>query len=149
MRRSSIGLPLQLSNSPPDFDGDVPFDDDDDGILGEGGDPEEPESPSSPSKQPQTPRRVGTSNAFQNGEDSSRPNPRSKGKASARKENQDREDVEEEIAQGLQDVEMRQEDEDEDEEVTPKKPTEKRPRKKRVLAEIPRKKPFCCAQLSC
>jgi centromere protein C len=56
----------------------------------------------------------------------------------ARKQNQDGEDVEEEIAHGLQDVEMQQEDEDEDEEVTPKKkPTEKRPRKKRVLAEIP------------
>ncbi|KAI0277716.1 Mif2/CENP-C like-domain-containing protein [Russula aff. rugulosa BPL654] len=124
--------PLRPSNSPPDFGGDAPFDDDD-MILDEGG---EPESPSSPSKQPQTPRRVGTSNVFQDGEDSSRPKPRSRSKTDARKENQNGEDVEEEIAQGLQDVEMQQEDEDE--EVTPtKKPTEKRPRKKRVLAEIP------------
>ena len=127
MRRSSIGLPLQPSNSPPDFDGDVPFDDDD-GIFDEGGDPEEPESPSSPSKQPQTPRRVGKTNA--------------------RKENQGGEDVEEQITQGLEDVEMQQEDEDE--EVTPKKkPAEKRPRRKRVLAEIPRKKPFAMPQPSC
>jgi hypothetical protein len=146
MRRSSIGLPLRLSNSPPDFDGDVPFDDED-GILDEGGDPEEPEEPSSPSKQPQTPRRVGNSNAFQDGGDSSRPRPRSKNKANASKENQDGEDVEGEIAQGLQDVEMQQEDEDE--EVTPKKPTEKRPRKKRVLAEIPRKKLLAMPQPSC
>jgi hypothetical protein len=145
MRRSSIGLPLRLSNSPPDFEGDVPFDDD--GILDEGGDPEGPESSSSPSKQPQTPRRVGTSNGFQDVADSSRPKPRSKSKANASKENQDGEDVEEEIAQGLEDVEMQREDEDE--EVTPKKPTEKRPRKKRVLAEIPRKKSFAIPQLSC
>jgi hypothetical protein len=143
MRRSSIGLPFRLSNSPPDFGGDAPFDDDD-GILDEDDDPEEPESPS-PSKQPQTPRRVGTSNVFQDGEDPGRPKPRSK---NARKENQDGEDVEEEIAQELQDVEMQQEDEDE--EVTPKKkPTEKRPRKKRVLAEIHRKKPFAMPQPSC
>jgi hypothetical protein len=144
MRRSSIGLPLRPSNSPPDFGGDAPFDDDD-MILDEGG---EPESPSSPSKQPQTPRRVGTSNVFQDGEDSSRPKPRSRSKTDARKENQNGEDVEEEIAQGLQDVEMQQEDEDE--EVTPtKKPTEKRPRKKRVLAEIPCTKPFAMPQPSC
>jgi hypothetical protein len=143
MRRSSIGLPLRPSNSPPDFGGDVPFDDDD-GVLDEGGDLEEPESPSGPSKQPQTPRRAGTSNGLQNGEDSSRPRPRSKSKTNARQEDQDGEDVEEEIAQGLQDAEMQQEDEDE--EVTPKKKlTEKRPRKKRVLAEIPRKKPLCYA----
>jgi len=144
MRRSSIGLPLQLSNSPPDFDGDVPFDDDD-GILDEGGDPEES---SSPSKQPQTPRRVGNSNVFRDGEGSSRPMPRSKGKANARKENQGGEDVEDEMAQGLQDVEMQQEDEDE--EITPtKKPAERRPRKKRVLAEVSRKKPFALPQPSC
>ena len=146
MRRSSIGLPLRLSNSPPDFDGDVPFDDDD-RILDEGGDPEGPESSSSPSKQPQTPRRVGASNVFQDGEDSSRPMPRSKSKANARKENQDVEDVEEEMAQGLENVEMQQEDEDE--EVTPKKPAEKRPRKKRVLAEIPRRKSFAMLQPPC
>jgi hypothetical protein len=119
MRRSSIGLPLRPSTSPPDFRGNVPFDDED-GILDEDDDPEEPESSSGPSKQPQTPRRVGTSSVFQNGADSSRPRPQ--------------------ITQGLQDVEMQQVDEDE--EVTPKKPAEKRPRKKRVLAEIPRKNPF-------
>jgi centromere protein C len=141
MRRSSIGLPLRPSNSPADFDdGDMPFDDDD-MILDEGGHREESESLKSPSKQPQTPRRVGTSNVFQDDEDPSGPNPRSKGKTNSRKENQGGEDVEEEIAQGLQDVEMQQENEDE--EVTPKKkPTEKRPRKKRVLVEVPRKKPF-------
>jgi hypothetical protein len=112
--------------------GDAPFDDDDMNID-EGGDPEEPESPRSPSKQPQTPRRIGTSNVLE-------PPPRSKNKTSARKENQDGGDAEEEIAQGLQEVEMQQEDEDEDEEVTPTKKPAKRPRKKRVLAEIPRKK---------
>lgn len=134
MRRSSIGLPLRSSNSPPDFDGDVPFDVED-GILDEGGDPEEPESPTSPSKEPQTPRRVGTSNVFKDDEDPSKSNPRSKSKTNTRKEDQNREEAEEEIAQGIQDIEMQ---EDEDEEVTPKKkPTEKRPRKKRVLAEIP------------
>jgi hypothetical protein len=81
---------------------------------------------------------------LQDSEGSSRPKPRSK---NARKENQDGENVEEEITQGLQDVEMQQEDEDE--EITPKKkPTEKRTRKKRVLAEIPRKKPFAIPQPS-
>jgi hypothetical protein len=142
MRRSSIGLPLRPSNSPPDFGGDVPFDDDD-MIPEEGGDPESP----SPSKQPQTPRRVGTSNVFQDGEDPSTPRVRSKNKADARKENLDGEDVEDEIGQGLQDVEMQQEDEDE--EVTPTKEPTKRARKKKVLAEIPRKKPFATPQPSC
>jgi hypothetical protein len=141
MRRSSIGLPLRPSNSPPDVGGDVPFDDDD-RFLDEDADLEELESPRSPSKQLQTPRRVGTSNAVQDGEDPNTPMPRSKSKTNARKENQD---VEEEIAQGLQDVEMQQEDEDE--EVTPeKKHTEKRSRRKRVLAEIPGKKLFAIAQ---
>jgi hypothetical protein len=143
MRRSSIGLPLRLSNSPPDFDGDVPFDDDD-MILDEDGDPEGPEESTSPSKQPQTPRRVGTSNVVQDGEDPSTPKPRSKSKTNARKGNQEREDVEEEM--GPQDVEMQQ---DEDEEVTPTKMPTRRPRKKRVLAEIPRKKPFAMPHPSC
>lgn len=126
MRRSSIGLPLRSVDSSPDFGGDAPFDDDDDRVLDEGDDPEEPEEPRSPSKQPKTPRRAGTSNV-------------SKSKTNAREKNQDREDEEEEeeLVRGLQDVEMQQEDEDED--VTPKKPTEKRTRKKRVLAEVPRK----------
>lgn len=142
MRRSSIGLPLRPSSS-PDFGGDAPFDDDD-MILDEGGNPEEPEEPRSPSKQPQTPRRVDTSNVLQDGEDTSRPKPRSKGKT---KENQDGGGVEDEISQGLQDVEMQQEDEDE--EITPtKKPTEKRRRKKRVSAEMPCKRPFATLQLS-
>jgi hypothetical protein len=124
----------------------VPFDDDDDMIPDDGGG--DPESPTSPSKQPQTPRRVGTSNVFQDGEDPSTPTPRSKYKTDARKGNLDGEDEEDEIAQGLQDVEMQQEDEDE--EVTPtKKPTEKRTRKKKVLAEIPRKKRFAMPQPSC
>lgn len=133
MRRSSIGLPLRSVDSSPDFGGDAPFDDDERN-FDEGDDPEEPEEPGSPSKQLQTPRRAGTSNV-------------SKSKTNARKENQDREDVEEELVQGLQDVEMQQEDEDED--VTPKKPTEKRARKKRVLAEIPRKELFAMLQPSC
>ena len=135
MRRSSIGLPLRQSDSSPDLGGDAPFDDDD-RFFDQGGDPEGPESPTTPSKQPQTPRRVGTSNVFRDGEDPSRSNPRSKNKTDARKENQDGEDVEEEIAPELQDVEMQQEDEDE--EVAPKKKP-KRGGKKKVLAEIPRK----------
>ena len=121
----------------------MPFDDDD-MVLDEGGEPESP----SPSKQRQTVQRAGASNSFQDGEDPSRPKSRSKSTTNARKENQGGDDVEEEITEGLQDVEMQQEDEDED--VTPtKKPTEKRPRKKRVLTEIPRKKPFATSQPSC
>jgi hypothetical protein len=47
----------------------------------------------------------------------------------------------------MEDVEMQQEDEDE--EATPtKKPTEKRPRKKRVLPEIPCTRPFAMTQSS-
>jgi len=68
--------------------------------------------------------------------------PRSKSKRNARKENQD---VEEEIAQGLQDVDVQQEDEDE-EVTSKKKDTEKRSRRKRVLAEIPGRKLFAMAQ---
>lgn len=140
MRRSSIGLPPRPSTSPPFFRGDVPFDDDD-MILDEGGDPE---SPRSPSKLPQTPRRVGTSSVFQDGEDSGRLNLRSKSEMGARNGDQG-EDVEDEIAQGVQDVEMQQEDGHE--EVTPTKdPAEKRKRKKKVLAEIPRKNPFAMPQ---
>ncbi len=145
MRRSSIGLPLRPSNSSPDLGGDAPFDDDD-RIFDGGADTEEPES-RSPSKQQQTPRRGGTSNAVQDGEDPSTPNPRSKSKTNARKGNQE-EDFEEEIGQGLHDVEMQQEDEEE--EPTPKKkPTEKRPWKKKVLVEIPCKKTFAMVQPSC
>lgn len=99
----------------------MPFDDDD-GMFDGGADAEEPESPTSPS--------LG----------------RSKNKAKARNGIHEGEDVEEEIARDLHDVETQQEDEDED--PTPKKkPKEKRPRKRAV--DIPCKKPFAVAQPSC
>lgn len=115
LRRSSIGLPLRPSNSPLDVGSDVPpFDD---GRFLDGDDDAEPESPGRFSRQ------------------------LLKGKAKVTNEDPDREGVGEEIAQGLEDIEMNQRDEDE--EVTPKKiPTKKRPRKKRALPEIPCKSPF-------
>jgi hypothetical protein len=136
MRRSSIGLPLQPSDS-PDLGGDAPFDDDD-GLFDRGADGEEPESPTTPSKQPQTPRRAGPSNAVQHSEDTGTPKARSKSKAKERNEDHDGEEVE-----GLEDAEVPQEDEDR--EVTPKKP--KRSRKRAV--EVPCKKPFAVVQPSC
>ncbi|KAI9510269.1 Mif2/CENP-C like-domain-containing protein [Russula earlei] len=136
LRRSSIGLPLRFSNSPPDAGDDVPFHDDDLIFDGVDDDLEDPESPSGPSKQPQTPRRLNHSNAVQNDEDETpAPTARSKGKAKATNGNHRGEDVEEEISRGLEDVEMQQEDEDE--EVVPKKKPAGRPRKKRALPEIP------------
>ena len=131
MRRSSIGISLQPS--PPGAGGDVPSDDD---IFDGGADEEEPESPS-PSKQQQTSRRIGASNAVQDGEDVSTPKARSKGKAKARDENHDGKDNDEDAGRDLNDAEMQQEDE----EPTPKKkPTGKRPRKKAV--EFPCKRPL-------
>ena len=145
MRRSSIGLP-RPSRSPSDIGSDVPFDDDDDNGIFDGGDADEPESPTrSPSKQQQTPRRVGLSNGVQDSEDVSMPEARSKGKAKTRDEDHDVEDVEEVNGRDLHDIEVQQDD---DEEATPKKkPTEKR-RRKRVL-QNPRKRPFDMAQPSC
>jgi len=91
----------------------VPFDDDP--FLDEDGGAEEVESPRRDSRLPQTPRRAGIGTT---------------------KRNQDGDDGEDEIVRGMEDVEMQQEDEEE--EATPtKKPTQGRPRKKRVLPEIP------------
>jgi centromere protein C len=124
LRRSSIGLPLPLSSQSLDVGGDVPFDDDP--FLDEDGGAEEVESPRRDSRLPQTPRRAGIGTT---------------------KGNQDGDDAEDEIVRGMEDVEMQQEDEDE--EATPtKKPTEKRPRKKRVLPEIPCTRPFAMTQSS-
>jgi len=135
MRRSSIGLPLRPSYSPHNDGGDVPFDDD---LLFDGdGDAEELESPGRVFGQhQQTPRRPNRSNVVQDDEDEDVPRARFKGKAKATNGDHDRGGVEEEIAQGLDDVDMREEDEND--EVTPKKkPKEKRPRKKRASAETP------------
>jgi hypothetical protein len=138
MRRSSIGLPLQPSDSPPDLGGDVPFDDD--RLFDGGADAEEPESPTTPSKQPQTPRRrAAPSNAVQDSEDTGTPKARSKSKAKERDEDHDGEEVE-----ALEDAEVPQEDEEK--EATPvKKP--KRSRKRAV--EVLCKKPFAMVQPSC
>lgn len=133
MRRSSIGLPLQPSYSPHDDGGDMQFNDD---SLFEA---EELPSPGRVSdQQQQTPRRPNRSNVFQDDDDDDDevPQARSKGKAKAMNGDHDGGSVEEEIAQGLEDVDMREVDESD--EVTPKKkPKEKRPRKKRVSVEIP------------
>jgi len=135
MRRSSIGLPLRPSYSPHDDGGNVPFNDDD--LFDGGGDADELESPGRVSdQQQQTPRRPNRSNVIQDDDDENLPQTRSKGKAKATNGNHDGEDIEEEFAQGLEDVDMREHDEDD--EVTPtKKPKEKGPRRKRASAEMP------------
>ena len=109
----------------------------DDLLFDEDGDAEELESPSRvPGRQRQTPRRPNRSNVVQDDDDEDVPRARFKGKTKATNEDHDGGGVEEEIAQGLEDVDMREEDEND--EVTPKKkPKEKRPRKKRVSAETP------------
>ncbi|KAH9966569.1 Mif2/CENP-C like-domain-containing protein [Russula dissimulans] len=137
MRRSSIGLPLRPSNSPPDIGSDVPLVDDDE-IFDRDGDAEELESPTRPSKRPQTPRGAGLSAVVEGGEEESGLiRARSKGKEKATNESHDREreGVEDEISRGLEDVEMQPEDEDDDR--TPKKPKERKPRKKRTQPEVP------------
>lgn len=142
MRRSSIGLPLRQSYSLHDGSGDVPFDDDAVFDGDEDPDAEEPESPIRASRrQQQTPRHRGHSNVVHDSDDENVPNARSKGKAKATNDDHDEGEVEEEIAQGIEDVDMQQEDEDD--EVTPKKkPKEKKPRRKRALFEVPCKSPF-------
>ena len=112
------------------------FDDDAD-LAGSGdADAEEPESPIRASgHQQQTPRRGSHFNAVQDSDDENMSKARSKGKTKATNGDHDG-DVEEEIAQGLEDVDMQQVDDDEV--VTPKKkPKEKRPRKKRTSLEDP------------
>lgn len=145
MRRSSIGLPLRPSYSPHAGGGGVSFNDD--ALLDGDDDVEELESPRRASeRQLQTPRRTNHSNTVQD-DDESPPKARSKGKEKATNHNHDEGDVEEEIVRGLEDVDMQQEDEDN--EVTPKKkPTEKRPRKKRATPEVLRKSPFIVTQPS-
>lgn len=137
MRRSSIGLPLRPSYSPHDDGGDVPFNDD--SLFDGGGDADVLESPGRVSdQQQQTPRRPNRSNVVQDDDDDDDENlskARSKGKAKATNGNHDGEDMEEDIAQGPEDVDMQ---DDKNDEVTPKKkPKEKRPRKKRASAEMP------------
>ena len=147
MRRSSIGLPLRPSYSPHDDGDDVPFNDD--SLFDGGDDAEVLESPGRVSdQQQQTPRRPNRSNAVQDDDDEDVPRSRSKGKAKATYEDRDGGSIEDEIAQGLEDVDMREEDENN--EVTPKKkPKEKRPRKKRASAEIPcNSSPFSETRLS-
>jgi hypothetical protein len=147
MRRSSIGLPLRQSYSPLDGGGDVPFDDD--AVFDEDVDAEEPDSPIRASgRQQQTPRQRGHSNIVHDDDDENLPNARSKGKAKAINDDRDGGGFEEEIVQGLEDVDMQQEDEED--EVTPKKkPKEKNPRKKRALLDAPCKSPFAVARPSC
>jgi hypothetical protein len=138
MRRSSIGHPLRSSHAPPDASDDALF-----GDSGGGGglfdgdiDMESPEPRSRLSGQHETPRQARLSHS----EDESSPNTRSKGKRKATRENDGGDNqVEEEIAQGPDDVEMQQEDEDEEvaEPPSQKKPAEKRPRKKRELPVVP------------
>lgn len=88
-------------------------------------------------QQQQTPRRPNRFNVVQDDDDDDEvPQARSKGKAKATNGDHDGGSVEEEIAQGLEDVDMREVDEND--EVTPKKkPKENRPRKKSVSVEIP------------
>jgi len=145
MRRSSIGLPLRQLYSPHDGGGDVPFDDD---AIFDGDDAEEFSSPIRASgRQQQTPRQRGHSNVVHDDDDDDEnlSKARSKGKAKATNDDRDGGEDEEEIAQGLEDVDMQQ---DEDDEVTPKKkPKEKKPRKKRASLEVPCKSPFAVRPL--
>ena len=135
MRRSSIGSPLH-SYIPPDFHDDDPFD--------AGGDVEmdaEIEDSGLRSKQQATSRQANTADR-ESDDDHDDHVSRAQSKGKARMETQEEDDVvEEEISRGLGDVEMQ---EDEDEEVVeppPKKlPKEKKPRKKRALAEVPCKR---------
>ncbi len=122
---------------------------DDDALFDSGGEAEEPESPRRGSeRQPQTPR-ASRVNVIQDGDDESVPRARSKGKEKATNQSRRGRDVEveEEIAQGLEDVDMQQGDED-DEVTSKKKPTEKRSRKKRALPDVTCKSPFTLAQPS-
>ena len=149
LRRSSIGLSLLPSNSPPDIGGDVLFvddDDDDDEIFDRDGDAEEPGSPRWASKRPQTSRHAGPSAVVEDGEGESGPRARSKGKGKETNESREREGVEEEISRGLEDVEMQPEDEAED--PTPKKPKERKPRKKKTLPDVPCKSPLAAERRS-
>jgi hypothetical protein len=120
---------------------------DDDGIFDQEEDVEDPESPIRASeRQQQTPRRGNHSNMVHDSDNENVPRARSKGKAKATTDDHDGADIEEEIVQGLEDVDMQQ---DEDDEVTPKKrPKEKKPRKKRALLEVPCKSPLAVAQPS-
>jgi hypothetical protein len=139
MRRSSIGHPLRSPHS-PDAGDEAPFDQD--------ADLEEPEPRSRLSRQRETPRRARLSIS----EDGSSPNARSKGKRKATEGNDDAEGDNrgDEIAQGLDDVEMQQEDEDEEVTEPPpkKKPAEKRPRKKKDSPVVPCKYSFIMTQYS-
>jgi hypothetical protein len=109
----------------------------DDSLFDGGDDADELESPGRVSdQQQQTPRRPNRSNVVQDDDDEDLPNTRSKGKAKAMNGNHDEEENEDEIAQGLEDVDMREDDEND--EVAPKtKPKEKRPRNKRASVEMP------------
>jgi centromere protein C len=123
----------------------MPFDDGggDGGLYDEDAEMESPEPRRRLSRQHETPRRA----TLLGSEDESSPNTRSKGKRRAMPVNDDGGDdqVEDEIAQGLDDAEMQQEDEDEEVAEPPpkkKKAAEKRPRKKE-LPVVPCKCSFC------
>ncbi|KAI0256597.1 Mif2/CENP-C like-domain-containing protein [Lactifluus subvellereus] len=122
-----------------DASDEVPFDDGGGGggLFDQDADMEEPEPRSRPSRPPETPRRTRLSIS----EDDSSPNARSKGKRKATEGNDDAEGDNrvEEVAQGVDDVEMQQEDEDEEVTEPPpkKKRAEKRPRKNKDLSAVP------------
>jgi centromere protein C len=139
LRRSSIAHPLRSSHAPLDTSDDVHFDDGGGGggLYDEHAEMESPEPRSRLSRQHETPRRA----TLLGSEDESSPNTRSKGKRRAMQVNDEGGDnqVEDEIAQGLDDAEMQQEDEDEEVAEPPpkkKKAAEKRPRK-RELPVVP------------
>ncbi|KAI0306664.1 Mif2/CENP-C like-domain-containing protein [Multifurca ochricompacta] len=137
MRRASIGSPLRSPRAPPDIGIYPSIDDGGGGVLSESdADIEEPEPPSKRSRYQKTPRRASFSIISQDSDGENLPSPRSKGKREVTRKNQREEgddEVEKEIAQGLDDIEM-----DQVEEITEpppkKKPAEKRPPKRAMPA---------------
>jgi hypothetical protein len=141
MRRNSMDSTLHTSYVHLDLPDDDPFDVDNDVENIEiDAEMEDSGSRSKTSRQQATARRANTTNAVQSESDDDDDNvPRAQSKGKARMETQDEDDVvEEEISRGLSDVEMQQDEDEEVVESPPKKPPkEKKPRKKRVLAEVP------------
>ncbi|KAI0273529.1 Mif2/CENP-C like-domain-containing protein [Gloeopeniophorella convolvens] len=143
-RRSSLGLPNSYAPDPED---DMPFDDGGGGdLFEEDMDIEESESRSKFSVRQATPRRPGPPNIDEDEseaeEEEAASRSRLKGKAKATDEVVEEEDdnaVEEEIANGLDDVDMQPVDEEEEAEEPPpkKKAPEKKPRQKRKIAAVP------------
>ncbi len=150
MRRSSIGSPLHASYVPPDIHDDdtfnIPADEEDIEMDAE---MDDSVHRGKSSKQQATGRRANSLNRAHSVSDHDDV-PKAQPKGKARRVTQDEDDdVAEEIAQGLSDVEMQQ-DEDEVVEPPPKKPPkEKKPRTKRPLPEAPCKSiPTATANLS-